>query len=119
MKFITIILQQKYQIFNNILFEGKKIFCSHTYCRNNANYDYLLEIVLGREAIDPDNNIILVRFNYNKFEEYRQLVMFMQYSMMKMFNIYIQYQHETVTRFNKQKIVLKRKAHINTNEIYY
>ena len=56
MKFITRILQQKYQIFNNILFEERKeLFCSHTYCRNNANYDYLLEMVLGREAIDPDN----------------------------------------------------------------
>ena len=82
----------KYQIFNNILSEDRKeLFCSHTYCRNNANYDYLLELVLGREAIDPDNNIILVRFNYNKFEEYRQFVMFMQYSMMNIFNNYNQY----------------------------
>ena len=112
MKFITRILQQKYQIFNNILFEERKeLFCSHTYCRNNANYDYLLEMVLGREAIDPDSNIILVRFDYNKFEEYREFVMFMQYSMMKIFNNYNQYQNKTMKRFNKQKIILKREAY--------
>ena len=112
MKYITIVLRQKYQFVNNIIFDDRKeLFCSYTHCRNNSNYDYLLEMVLGRESLDPDSNIILVRFDYNKFEEYRQFVMFMQYSMMKIFNTYNQYQNKTVKRFNKQRTILKREAY--------
>jgi len=113
MKEITHLLQSKYRHFNNLLFDDRlELFCKYVSCRNTDNH-YLLELAFNEnEALDPDNNVLIQRFDYNEFTKFREYVLYMQYSIMKLYNYHESYKRKIIKKFIDQKIILKRRSYM-------
>ena len=111
---MTLVLQSKYRYFNNLLFDDRlDLFCKYVSCRNTDNH-YLLELAFNEnEALDPDNNVLIQRFDYNEFTKFREYVLYMQYSIMKLYNYHESYKRKMMKKYNYQKIILKRRAYEN------
>jgi len=114
MKYLTLVLQSKYSYFNSIIFDDRlELFCKYVSCRNTDNH-YLLELAFNEnEVLDPDNNVLIQRFDYNEFSKFREYVLYMQYSIMKLYNYHESYKRKIIKKFNDQKIILKRRSYMN------
>ena len=114
MKEITHLLQSKYRYYINLLFEYRlQLFCKYVSCRNTDNH-YLLELAFNEnEVLDPDNNVLIQRFDYNEFTKFREYVLYMQYSIMKLYNRHESYKRKMMNKYNAKKIILKRRAYEN------
>ena len=93
MKYLCQFLQSKYRWVNFLIFEHRKeLFCYYVSCKEDNNYDYVLDVALNeQERLDPDTNVIIQKFNFTEIFATRELILNFQYYITKEFNKHEQY----------------------------
>ena len=75
MKLITYFLQNKYNYINAVIWNDRRTLFRDCYSVLDCpDLEYLRDIVFG-DNYDVDNDIYILRFNYERFREARDMVM--------------------------------------------